>query len=169
MQDQHILFHVYLFRLWTGFLENSGRRYFRLRYRRANNLDRKLCEIKNLSHAQKLSLPFKLSSNMPIYKVLLYFFQPHFVWLQVIKLPCSVGLPLTCALKTAMTGVELLVDRAQLWEQSAAKHVSIGTHLEKLLSLARRWRQIELSAWKLLSQHVIDKSSQGKIPQTQKS
>lgn len=25
-----------------------------------------------------------------------------------------------------MTGVELLVDRAQLWEQSAAKHVSIA-------------------------------------------
>ena len=94
---------------------------------------------------------------------------PGTVLLHAYQFAFFIGLPLTCALKTAMTGVELLVDRAQLWEQSAAKHVSIGTHLENLLSLARRWRQIELSAWKLLSQHVIDKSAQGKNPSNNKS
>ena len=39
------------------------------------------------------------------------------------------GLPSLTPLKAAMTGIELVVDRAQLWEQSAAKHVSIaGKH-----------------------------------------
>ena len=60
-----------------------------------------------------------------------------------------------------MTGVELLVDRSQLWEQSAAKHVSIADHLEKLLALARRWRQFELSSWRLLSARVQSASAEG--------
>lgn len=71
------------------------------------------------------------------------------------------GLPVETPLKAAMTGVELLVDRSQLWEQSAAKHVSIADHLEKLLALARRWRQFELSSWRLLSARVQSASAEG--------
>ena len=60
-----------------------------------------------------------------------------------------------------MTGVELLVDRAQLWEQSAAKHVSIGPQLEQLSSLARRWRRFELLTWQSLLKRVIAQHAAG--------
>ena len=73
------------------------------------------------------------------------------------------GLPVSLPLKAAIGGVELLVDRAQLWEQSAAKHVSIAAQLDLLLAQARRWRKLELASWRsLLSQarkaHALSKA-----------
>ena len=60
-----------------------------------------------------------------------------------------------------MTGVELLVDRAQLWEQSAAKMVSIASQLAAVEALARRWRKIELSSWQLLLSQALDRHAKG--------
>lgn len=81
-----------------------------------------------------------------------------FIWQQRMCIfPCAIteeqvhaGLPLALPLKAAIGGVELLIDRAQLWEQSAAKHVSIAPHLEPLLAQARRWRKLELASWRSL-------------------
>ena len=46
-----------------------------------------------------------------------------------------------------MTGVELLLARAQLWQNTAAQHVSLQVQLAPLAGLAARWRRLELQAW----------------------
>lgn len=53
-------------------------------------------------------------------------------------------------MKAALTGLELVLARAQVWEESAAKHVSLGPQLEGVAALATRWRKLELSAWRNL-------------------
>jgi hypothetical protein len=57
------------------------------------------------------------------------------------------SLPACGPLKAALTGVELLLSRAQTWEDGAAAHVSLSTQLAACAQLARRWRAAELSAW----------------------
>ena len=78
-----------------------------------------------------------------------------------LELLCA-DLPLLSPVKTAMVGVELLVDRAQIWEQSAAKHVSMAPQLDRLLALARRWRRLELKSWHSLLDRVLSQSAAGK-------
>ena len=75
---------------------------------------------------------------------------------------CSAaGLSARVPLKAAMTGVELLVDRAQLWEQSAARHVSIADQLAAVEALARRWRKFELTSWQLLFKQALERHAEG--------
>lgn len=63
---------------------------------------------------------------------------------------CYTGLSVESPLKAALTGLELVLARAQIWEESAAKHVSLGPQLEGVAALATRWRRLELSAWRNL-------------------
>lgn len=53
-------------------------------------------------------------------------------------------------LKAALTGLELLLARAQIWQESAAKHVSLEHQLEGVAGLATRWRRLELASWQNL-------------------
>ncbi len=57
------------------------------------------------------------------------------------------ALPACGPLKAALTGVELLLSRAQTWEEGAASHVSLAAQLQLCAQLARRWRAAELSSW----------------------
>ena len=63
--------------------------------------------------------------------------------------PCA-GLSVQSPLKAALTGLELVLARAQIWEESAAKHVSLAGELEGVAALATRWRRLELAAWRNL-------------------
>jgi midasin len=63
--------------------------------------------------------------------------------------------PATVPLKQALTGVELLLARAQLWQETAAKHVSIADQLTAVAAVATRWRRLELASWRLLLQRVV--------------
>ena len=56
-------------------------------------------------------------------------------------------LPLMSPLKQALTGLELLLARAQTWEEGAAAHVSLKEELAACAKLALRWRQRELRTW----------------------
>lgn len=58
------------------------------------------------------------------------------------------SLPLKSTLKDYSTGIELLLSRAQIWEETAAKHVSLSDHLKPLISIANSWREFELKSWK---------------------
>lgn len=58
------------------------------------------------------------------------------------------GMPVTAPLKAMLTGVELLLGNAQVWEETAARHVSMAPQLVPLSALATRWRRLELAAWK---------------------
>ena len=53
-------------------------------------------------------------------------------------------------LKQIITGVELLLARSRIWEETAAKHVSLTSELALIASLATRWRRLELSSWRKL-------------------
>lgn len=64
-------------------------------------------------------------------------------------------------LKAALTGLELLLARAQLWQETAAKHVSLSAQLEAIASLAGRWRKLELASWRRLLQRTITLYAQG--------
>ena len=60
------------------------------------------------------------------------------------------GMAVTAPLKAMLTGVELLLAKAQLWEETAARHVSLAPQLAPLSALATRWRKLELVAWQSL-------------------
>lgn len=47
----------------------------------------------------------------------------------------------------------LLAALLQVWEESAAKHVSLGPLLAQVAALAQRWRKMELESWT----HLLDK------------
>ena len=70
-------------------------------------------------------------------------------------------LPVSAPLKTALTGVELLLARAQLWEESAAKHVSMAPQLASLAGLATRWRRLELASWRCLLVKTAERHAAG--------
>jgi midasin len=71
------------------------------------------------------------------------------------------GLPLTVPLKQALTGLELLLARAQVWEETAAKHVSLKQQLAAVAGLATRWRKLELASWKGLLERVRARHAAG--------
>ena len=56
-------------------------------------------------------------------------------------------------LAEVLTGLELLLARSQVWQESAAQHVSLARQLERLAALALRWRRMQLHAWR----HTINK------------
>ncbi|KAK9833665.1 hypothetical protein WJX74_002204 [Apatococcus lobatus] len=70
-------------------------------------------------------------------------------------------LPVSLPLKTAMTGLELLLARAHLWDDTAAKHVSLTQQLRPLEGLAGRWRRLELASWRGLLHRVAVRHAQG--------
>ena len=71
------------------------------------------------------------------------------------------ALPLTAPLKQALTGLELLLARAQLWEETAAQYVSIKTQLAAVAALATRWRRLELASWRNLLRQVATRHAAG--------
>ena len=60
-----------------------------------------------------------------------------------------------------MTGLELLLARAHLWDDTAAKHVSLTQQLRPLEGLAGRWRRLELASWRGLLHRVARHHAQG--------
>eukprot|EP00026_Physarum_polycephalum_P000014 Phypoly_transcript_00014.p1 GENE.Phypoly_transcript_00014~~Phypoly_transcript_00014.p1 ORF type:complete len:3744 (+),score=763.97 Phypoly_transcript_00014:755-11233(+) len=55
--------------------------------------------------------------------------------------------PATSPLFQVLVGVELLLRKAQLWEDVAAKHVSIKDHMDTISRLITRWRRLEIESW----------------------
>ena len=70
------------------------------------------------------------------------------------------ALPLLSPLKEALTGLELLLARAQTWEEGAASHVSLAEELTACAKLALRWRQRELRTWPRLLARAAERHAQ---------
>ena len=84
---------------------------------------------------------------------------PVLAQLSAICIRC-LSLPSTSPLKSALTGLELLLARALVWEETAAKFVSIATELNGVAALATRWRQLELASWRTtLKQALVNHAS----------
>ncbi|MEW5303413.1 MAG: hypothetical protein WDW36_006109 [Sanguina aurantia] len=71
------------------------------------------------------------------------------------------SMQLSSPLKAALTGLELLLSRAQLWQETAASYVSLAPELALVASLATRWRKLELASWKNLLSNVQRKHAAG--------
>jgi len=64
-------------------------------------------------------------------------------------------------LKKVMVGVELLLARSRVWEETAANHVSLATELTAIAGLATRWRRLELSSWQSLLTTTVARVAAG--------
>jgi midasin len=95
-------------------------------------------------------------------RALLGDYPEHPVLLQLAAI-CTrcLSLPVTAPLKTALTGLELLLARAQVWEETAAKFVSLHAELQLVASLATRWRQLELASWMTTLKQVLRRHAAG--------
>ena len=52
--------------------------------------------------------------------------------------------PVTSPLMKFVNGLEMVLAKAQEWEQVAAKHVSLSSHLEAITQIIIQWRKLEL-------------------------
>ncbi len=60
----------------------------------------------------------------------------------------ALAMPVASPLKAVLAGLELLLARAQVWEETAAKHVTLAPELRGVAALATRWRRLELGGWR---------------------
>ena len=52
--------------------------------------------------------------------------------------------PATSPLMKFVNGLEMILAKAQEWQQVAAKHVSLSNHLEMITHVIIQWRKLEL-------------------------
>ena len=71
------------------------------------------------------------------------------------------GMGSATQLKVLMTGLELLLARAQVWEEGAARHVKLAAELDTLSALALRWRKMELQGWSGMLDRLVQRSADG--------
>ncbi|KAL2649174.1 hypothetical protein R1flu_017302 [Riccia fluitans] len=82
----------------------------------------------------------------------------HPILLQLSQLAKTLlSFPLDTVVMKALTGVELLLAKSQLWEENAAKHVSISDELSGLSRLVSHWRKMELEGWSSLLEKAEEK------------
>lgn len=74
--------------------------------------------------------------------------QLHKICKRVLSLP-----PSTPVVK-ALVGLELLLNKAQIWQEGAARHVSLAAELDEVARLVARWRKAELASWPSLLEQV---------------
>lgn len=65
-----------------------------------------------------------------------------------------VALPTGAPLVKALVGLELLLTKAQIWQEGAARHVSLAAELDEVARLVARWRKAELASWPSLLEQV---------------
>ncbi|KAK3603576.1 hypothetical protein CHS0354_028005 [Potamilus streckersoni] len=57
------------------------------------------------------------------------------------------GFPVVSPIIKFLTGLELLLQKAQDWESNASRHVSMVTELGEISALIVQWRKLELNCW----------------------
>lgn len=107
----------------------------------------------NIQEASRLQYPLKRILSR-IYE-LLEEWPDHPILEQLARIGNKIlEISLSSPLKTFSTGVELMLNKAQIWEETAAKHVTLKEHLQPLISIATSWRELELKSWKGLLDRV---------------
>jgi len=74
------------------------------------------------------------------------------------------SLPLDSSLMKVLAGVELLLGKAQDWEEVAHRGVSMAEELKQLSHLISRWRKMELGSWKRLLDLKVRRVVIGLVP-----
>jgi hypothetical protein len=74
------------------------------------------------------------------------------------------GMAADAPLGAVLTGLQLLLARSQLWQETAAKHVSLAAQLERLNAIALRWSRVQLASWRSTIRRVSDCQAAGVSP-----
>ena len=121
-----------------------------------NNLTRTTCgstnvEMYSSNIAESLRIQEPMEALVRRIEALLEEWPDHPILEQLAKI-CKrlLELPLNSPLKSFSTGVELLLNKAQIWEETAAKHVTLTELLQPLISISSSWRKMELDGWENL-------------------
>ena len=67
------------------------------------------------------------------------------------------GFSVSAPVMQILTGLDLLLSRAQDWQLRASKAVSLLDHLQAISHLMLDWRSLELEQWPLLLEHVLER------------
>eukprot|EP00850_Spirogloea_muscicola_P002909 SM000011S19087 [mRNA] locus=s11:783175:828718:+ [translate_table: standard] len=104
------------------------------------------------TNAAELSLILKpLAALLQRVGSLLDEWPEHPILMQLVAISERVlGLPSNAPLMKALVGLELLVEKAQLWEANAANFVSLAAKLDEVSCIIMRWRKLELASWPLM-------------------
>ena len=71
------------------------------------------------------------------------------------------AMPASAPFKQIITGTGLLLARAQVWEETAAKHVSLREQLDRIAALATRWHRLELASWGTVLDRTVQRHAEG--------
>lgn len=74
---------------------------------------------------------------------------------------CHAGMAADAPLRAVQMGLQLLLARSQLWQETAAKHVSLAPQLERLNAVALRWSRMQLVAWRNTIRNLRDRHAAG--------
>ncbi|XP_069743424.1 midasin [Narcine bancroftii] len=81
-------------------------------------------------------------------KELLIDWPDHPVLLQLLVVVDRIqGFAISSALAKFLTGMEILLSKAQDWEENACRSVSLRQHLDAITNLIIQWRKLELNCW----------------------
>jgi len=81
-------------------------------------------------------------------RTLLNEFAHHPVLVQLVRLTHRISaLPVSSPIMKVLAGIELLLQKAEKWEKSAPRSMSIAEALAPLARLVARWRKLELHSW----------------------
>ncbi|XP_072912476.1 midasin [Hemitrygon akajei] len=73
------------------------------------------------------------------------------------------GFPISSPLAKFLSGMEILLSKAQDWEQNASRSVSLREHLDAITHLIIQWRKLELNCWNdsldIVRKRQMEKSS----------
>eukprot|EP00850_Spirogloea_muscicola_P001971 SM000007S20931 [mRNA] locus=s7:964636:998915:+ [translate_table: standard] len=108
------------------------------------------------TNAAELSLILKpLAALLKRVGSLLDDWPEHPILMQLVAISERVlGLPSNAPLMKALVGLELLVEKAQLWEVNAANFVSLAAELDEVSCIIMRWRKLELASWPLMLESI---------------
>ena len=71
------------------------------------------------------------------------------------------SMPVTSAVKKMLTGMELLLAKSQIWEDTAASYVSLTAELKQISGLVVRWQRMQLESWKASLERVASRHAEG--------
>ena len=130
-----------------GFLFALSREWHALTARPDGTIDRVDMYVHNIEEASRIQKPVELILGR--LDQLLDEWPDHPILDQLRKIGTRLlDMPLDSPLKSYATGIELLLNKSQVWEETAAKHVTLDELLKPLVSIAAHWRKLELNAWR---------------------
>ncbi|XP_054990862.1 midasin [Sorex araneus] len=70
------------------------------------------------------------------------------------------GFPLSCPVSKFLNGLEILLAKAQDWEENASRALSLRKHLDLVSQTIIRWRKLELNCWSMSLENTLKRHTE---------